>query len=668
MTAPQPGPREIVAGLADALIPALAADATPQARNAARDVARVLELDGLAAALEQLERLSGPSRPLEAGHLAARIDRILELAVREGDLAAFQASDRELAGLAAQLSDIEWSGIEAAAAPAVSTWELGEAFTDMRLIAAPEVARARLVMSVASALRAATDWLGADENTRVVAALNDSAVTVTLAVNDEEGIGPAGAVLAAVEGSMGREADGRWTLRVPRSTERPSFLLVRQGRFGFALPWHAVARLRMFGPHELDRLPDARLDALAALAPATTERPAAMMALGLARAWFIADRIVWRIAAHPEESDVAGPFAGATRIVEVESGERYWVLEPAWLLRGVPVAIPAAAPRLHSTPAVPVPAPPPRVAAALPVLPPPVPPAPNPTFALALAAERALEQLRGERAAAMRADAARAEAQHVQAAPEAATPTDELAAQLDRALQFGRAPQAPTQGLSEDIAARVDDAFSFDAPPAPPAATSSPMGAAAADNILFGSTPAATPAELAATDAVLFGAPQPPAASAAPPDASAAANAVLFGEPVPFDTARPADIAAVAAQRPAVRRALVADDSLVARIFLGRLLEQRGWIVESVSDAASLWDELRHGEWSLVCADFALPDASGRSHVQRLVDHIGRSAAPPTLVVLTRDEEEERVAREAGAALSLRKPFDSDHLDTLLAL
>jgi CheY-like chemotaxis protein len=352
----------------------------------------------------------------------------------------------------------------------------------------------------------------------------------------------------------------------------------------------------MFAPHELDRLSEPRLDALAALAPTTAERPAAMMALGLARAWFIADRIVWRIAAHAEESDIAGPFAGATRVVAVESGERYWVLEPAWLLRGVvPAALPPA-PRPRPEGPAPAIVPSPRA-------PEPVAPAPLAHEALAEAAERALESLRGERAAAQRAAAAR----------EALAPV---------------APARPVPPAPDDAAALVDAAFTFDAGFAP-----GPLAPAEA-------TP--PPAELTGADAVLFG------------------RGPLF-EATRLD--RPSEVA----EHTPERRALIADDSLVARIFLGRLLEQRGWIVESVEDAAGLWNELRHGAWTLVCADFALPDATGRSHVQRLVDHFGRSSRPATLVVLTRDEEEERIALEAGATLSLRKPFDPVRLDSLLA-
>jgi CheY-like chemotaxis protein len=236
--------------------------------------------------------------------------------------------------------------------------------------------------------------------------------------------------------------------------------------------------------------------------------------------------------------------------------------------------------------------------------------------ALAEAAERALEALRAERAAAQRAAAER----DARAAARELPPPS-------------RAPQP------DDAAAWVDVAFAFQTPPAPAPAPLPPPAAVA---------------------------PPPPAAPPPPHASSAAADAILFG-PGPAFEPEPVEQPSGPAPRKALRRALIADDSLVARIFLGRLLEQRGWIVESVPDAAGLWNELRHGSWTLVCADFALPDATGRSHVQRLVDHFRRGARTGTLVVLTRDEEEERIALEAGASLSLRKPFDAVRLDALLA-
>ena len=110
----------------------------------------------------------------------------------------------------------------------------------------------------------------------------------------------------------------------------------------------------------------------------------------------------------------------------------------------------------------------------------------------------------------------------------------------------------------------------------------------------------------------------------------------------------------------------MADDSLVAHIFLARLLERRGYVVEAVGDGEALWDELRRGPWSLVCADATMPDAHGRAHLERLLDFRAACREPFKLVVLTRDQAEERDATLAGAVLHLRKPFEPGALDELL--
>jgi CheY-like chemotaxis protein len=204
------------------------------------------------------------------------------------------------------------------------------------------------------------------------------------------------------------------------------------------------------------------------------------------------------------------------------------------------------------------------------------------------------------------------------------------------------------------------DAPGTDVDPAPATATPAPPA------------PAALAAEVSPLDdapvAELLDSLLPePSAASAPPPAGPLAVADVPGrfagvEPGPADTPRPSELAA----RVPLRRALVADDSLVARIFLARLLEKRGWIVETVADAASLWDELHRGPWALVCADIAMPDAQGAGHVARLVRFLGRRAAPTPCIVLTRDVADERTALEAGATLVLRKPFDSGELDMLL--
>ncbi|MFN8586811.1 MAG: response regulator [Candidatus Eisenbacteria bacterium] len=613
--------REIAAGLVRAVRPALGAEAAAVTRLAARDVAQVLGLDGLDAALAVLEHHAGPRRPREVGLLAARIERLLHQAEHDGDVRVVREAGAELTDYAAHLSQAEWghAAEEPARAPLEHVHAAADVLADLPVEPA-SLERARLTARVASALRAALDWAGFDVAPRLQAQVHDSAFTLTAAAGHESGLGPAAAVLATVEGSLLRESDGRWTMRVPLHAERGSFLLVRQGRLAIALPWHSVARLRMLAPGAERSLAEPVLAPFASAAPGDGERPAALVALGLARAWLVADRIVWRVAADPVETLEQGPFAAPAHVVTLEGDDRYWVADAAFLLRTVePVAVAAPAPRARATAAA-TPAVVPAHDAPL-----PVPHAAEPDDAaaedaagttLADAVARAIELLREERPA--------------------------LAATADAPLA-GFAPSTPRYSARITVVAPADEWPEL-------ARTEAAM------------PPAAAAPAVVATPSVV--APPPVAAPIVIPPLEAP---VALASPAPSAPPAPrAERPSVAAERHPARRALVADDSLVARLFLARMLERRGYVVETVGDGAALFDELSRGPWALVCADFAMPDAYGRAHVERLLDHRVTCREPYTLVVLTRDEQEDVLARDAGAALLLRKPFDNDDLDALL--
>jgi DNA-binding response OmpR family regulator len=116
----------------------------------------------------------------------------------------------------------------------------------------------------------------------------------------------------------------------------------------------------------------------------------------------------------------------------------------------------------------------------------------------------------------------------------------------------------------------------------------------------------------------------------------------------------------------AERRALIVDDSLVARMALARVLEREGWVVEGAEDAAQMWDLLLESEWTAVFVDVSLPDASGRAHLRSLV---ARQLVTPRrfeLVALTRDGAERRLADDAGITRTLQKPFAAGAVELLL--
>ncbi len=364
MSARDDGARELALGLVRAVRPALPAEAPTVTRMAARDVAQVLGLTGLDAAIVVLDRHAGPRRPREIGLLAARIERLLHEVEDAGSADAMRAAEGELADYAGHLAAVEWghAAEEIEDAPLEHVHAAVDVLADLPLEPAG-LDRARLTAHVASALRAAIDWAGFDLAARLHAQVHDSALTLTGAAGHEAGLGPAGAVLATVEGSLARDPDGRWTMRVPVHAERGSFLLLRQGRLAIALPWHSVARLRMLAPGAERQLGEPVLAPLSSAPAADGERPAALVALGLARAWLVADRIVWRVAADPIETGDAGPFGAPSRVVLLEHDDRYWVADAAHLLRGVePAAVATPAPRprvaMPAEPiAVPVPTP-----------------------------------------------------------------------------------------------------------------------------------------------------------------------------------------------------------------------------------------------------------------------------------------------------------------------
>ena len=112
-----------------------------------------------------------------------------------------------------------------------------------------------------------------------------------------------------------------------------------------------------------------------------------------------------------------------------------------------------------------------------------------------------------------------------------------------------------------------------------------------------------------------------------------------------------------------LRTALVAEDSITARIFLARLLARLGFDVRTVDTAAALRAELERGAWSLACVDVELPDETGAAFLAGLV---ARHGARTPFLALVRDAEDRAAARHAGIERMLRKPFDHQELEQVL--
>ena len=668
MSLVNPGSREIALGLTQAVRPVLGPGAPPVQRLAARDVAQLLGLKGLDAALAELDRFAGALWPDRIAHMAARIARVTAEAEAQGSVTAFYAADSELAAHAAHVAAQDWSAASDPATPAQVTLALADQLADVALEKRAALALERVSLAVAASLRAALDWLGADELAPIEAQVQDTALTLTCAVAHPGGIAPAAAILASVEGSLLPES-GRWAIRVPLHAERASYLLVRQGHLSIALPWHSVARLRMFSQAERAQLVEPQLASFVPGIAFPGERPAALVALGLKRAWCVVDRIVWRIAAEAEQSD-AGPFAPANTSVRLEGGERFWVLPPAWSLRDVlPVEAPAPEARSRAS-----------RASALPV-------APEPAAALAPAAAfESLLSLQSEPIAADTLAAMRAEVDRALGRLEA--PMTVLDAghvePQDLPAQAPEPESAPSPGIATLSAWETVELLAFEdeadttapaalptAPLAPPPAAGTPNDFAPPKAQVMPSDP--TPSRMISarlevlrpesvqalgTPPPSFTPPRPAPTRPVPPPVSAATTPIPSAPPV----ATPAPARGRGSEP---LRALVVDDSLVARVFLTRLLERRGYQVEQAANAAECWSLLPEQRWSALFIDVALPDARGGEHVADVVRYASNAGSPP-VIVLTRDAAEATEAIAAGAHSNLHKPFDAETIDLLL--
>ena len=457
---------------------------------------------------------------------------------------------------------------------------------------------------VAAALRTALDYLSpADGMARRPLALSHGPATLEVRCStiDPAGILPASELLEPVDGSLSRLPGNVWRIRVPTRAPEGWYLTVVQSTTSLAIPWHSVLQVRLVRDEAIASL--AEREGCPVLAAAATwvggERPVVLLGLGLKRAFLSADRLVWRLPAEPVEPTPADPPAPFERAVHTAEGDLYWVAEPAILLRDVaPPSILDLAPGLARASAEAT------IEVATPALPP----------------EAATPPLRPEAATPV----LRSEAATPALPPEAEPLLPELSIE----------DVEPLGDVDEDGPVGEPDSTPPVTEPAPP--TSAP-------------------------EVPLAIAPAP----AAPPDVPTPSVPPIIAPPepvaAPADT-RAAEVPPAAGARPTARRALVAEDSITARIFLWRMLEQHGFEVHTVASVAELETALTRGPWSLICVDVDLPDGHAARHLGVLAETFS-----DRLVALTRDAEDEAAAAAAGARHVLRKPFDDRTLERLLA-
>jgi CheY-like chemotaxis protein len=535
----------------------------------------------------------------------------------------------------------------AAISPALTA---AEALGDLPLAGAGVVDRARrtpLSPPVAAALRAALDWLSGEDGSRRPLELRaeGSVLEVICAAIDPEGLHAATEVLASVRGNLGPLRDdvagGAWRLRVPALAVRPTYLMIDHAGVPLALPWHSVLRFTMGTPDDRTRLRAASDIPLLELSTQTPrgagDVPMVLVGHGRKRGWLVADRLVWRLEADRLRTALPPPWQGLVEAVRPDGDDVYWIAEPEWLLESVAT-----------------------------------PPLPEAEFEPSLVEPDAMDEatstidfdwsevesltLEGEDepAVAPATEDAVVERPNVivdEVAPALLPPAPlELTIAdvepIAAAVEPGPAPERPAL----EPVARIEPPKLPEAPPQVDRRSSDRaprrMEDRAPSPLVAPEVPPTVVAALASQRPSAAPPPQRPTAAPRP-------EPVVVTRPAPPDPT------------PAPLAALVAEDSLMARIFLTRMLEQQGLEVHAVETAAALREWLGKRAWALVCVDVDLPDARGAGFLRSLAAREGAHA--PALVALVRDDQDLFEARAAGISRVLRKPFDPAALLDLLA-
>ena len=111
---------------------------------------------------------------------------------------------------------------------------------------------------------------------------------------------------------------------------------------------------------------------------------------------------------------------------------------------------------------------------------------------------------------------------------------------------------------------------------------------------------------------------------------------------------------------------LIADDSRLMRMALGRLLRLKGHkVVEAVHGLAGA-EALDYYDLDLIITDLNMPILDGMGLVRAVRSH-PRAAGVPVIMASGEDSpERRRQARQAGVNFWLNKPIDADRLNQIV--
>ena len=111
------------------------------------------------------------------------------------------------------------------------------------------------------------------------------------------------------------------------------------------------------------------------------------------------------------------------------------------------------------------------------------------------------------------------------------------------------------------------------------------------------------------------------------------------------------------------KRILVVDDSFTVREMERKLLESKGYAVETAVDGMDGWNAVREGQYHMVVTDVDMPRMNGIELLKHIKQHAELKALP-VVIVSYKDKEEDRLqGLEAGANYYLTKSsFQDDSL------
>ncbi|RYG34245.1 response regulator [bacterium] len=115
-------------------------------------------------------------------------------------------------------------------------------------------------------------------------------------------------------------------------------------------------------------------------------------------------------------------------------------------------------------------------------------------------------------------------------------------------------------------------------------------------------------------------------------------------------------------------KVLIADDQDIARMVLGRTLQNLGYVVDEAPDGTRAMDLYEPGVHQIVIADWEMPGYDGLE-VCRRIRALGDGAYTYVILLTAKEDREDRVAAlQAGADDFITKPFDRGDLSARLGV